>query len=595
MEKDNRNKITPDMTVREVNIRYPQAMAVFEKHGIAGCGGKYGPPETLNFFAQAHKVDCRQLIEDLEGAIRGGGSAAGPMTTGPREASDLYRGFVRAAIISSLTAGSAWGILVLAMNAVRGGFTLKTLALAQTHANVQVYGWVGLFIMGFAYHAVPRFKKAPLRLAGTVHLALTLVLLSLMMRFVSQPLLQKGPLFSGLLVSSGILLLIGYSAFLLSMVLTVWKAGTESEPYEKFILASLIWGFLSVVLNLTMTLEMAGRNTALLAPPWDDMLRHIQFHGFISLMIIGVSYRLLPEFLGVVEADSKSARRVFVLFHAGIFLGLWGIESGNPTLIALASGIEILGAILVIDSLNLFRTGSQAVEIVWESPYFVWYIQAAYLWLVVALAMGAGGAIFEFVARLPQPHAYIDAARHALAMGFVATIMLGIAQRVLPLWEGKRLYSGPWMAWVFILVTLGNAVRIVSQVMGEVIGDSGPFLAVAGGSLEFASIALFSANIWKTLGMAEEIDVEIREKMTAAPEPSASGPAPIFGPKTRVFEILQEYPGALGVLKELGIEGLRDGSEGTGVPKFLTLERICKTHNVPVEKAMAALQEFVSR
>jgi hypothetical protein len=596
MNSSREDKITPDMTVRDVNMKYPQAMAVFDKYGIAGCGGKYGPPESLNFFAQAHKVDCLQLIDDLEKAIQG--IPVETVVVGAenvKEENTLYRGYVKAAIVFALTGGATWGTLILFLNVFRGRFSMMNLALAQAHANIQVYGWVGLFIMGFAYHAIPRFKNTPLRLGETAPLSLILVITSLAIRFVAQPLLQEGPLFGGLLISSGILLLLGYASFLVSMIFTIRNAELETEFYEKFIVASLVWGFVSVLLNIDAVLSMVGFNVPLIQPDIDEILRHIQFYGFIAMMIIGVSYRLLPGFLGVESANPVLARWVFVTFNIGILLWIFAEVSGFQILLIAASGLELLAVLIAIVSLNLFQAQRAAVEISGESPYFEWYIRLAYIWLIAAISLMIGGAIFEIVSMSTQTHMFKDAYRHALAMGFVTTILMGVAQRVLPVWEGKTIHSSTLMSRVFFLLLLGNIIRILPQTFGGSVGNVDRFLIACGGFLQFSTVLLFSYNVWKTLNVEEDPIIETvkgEDHVTTA-EPARS--AATFDSKTKVFEILHEHPGAKEVLGNLGIKGLPGGESESTIPKFLTLERICRSSNVEINSAIAALEDYIRR
>jgi hypothetical protein len=545
------------MTVRDVNLKYPQAYPVFEKYGIAGCGGKFGPPESLNFFAQAHKVNVDQLIEDLQKAIEG--EPVETVVLGADrviQESTLYRGFIRAAIIFALTGGAAFGMHLLADIHLGDGFRLDTLKFAQAHANVQLYGWIGLFILGFAYHAIPRFKNAQLRLGGTASLSLILIIASLATRFVGQSFLDRGAAFGGLLVSSGILLLLGYGAFVLSMIVTVRRAESETEFYEKFIVASLVWGLVSVVLNLAALLQMVDGGSALLPPETKGLLRHVQFYGFIALMVIGVSYRLLPGFLGIDTANSVVAGWVFALFNMGIVLWIVAEVTGNSSLSIAAYGIELIAAVMAVISLKIFQPQRAAIEIVGEGPFFRWYIQLAYVWLLVALAMIVGGSLYRAWNLTPLTHSYLDAYRHAFAMGFVATIILGIAQRVLPVWEGKTVYSTRLMAAVFILVTVGNLLRFFFEAVGASGEGVERFLIAGGGTLEFIAILLFSYNVWKTL-------------------------------------ILHEIPEAAEILRKEGIRTLPDGPDGRSVPKFLTLERLCRTNDVDLEGVIRALETFL--
>ena len=43
--------VTMVMTVADINRQYPQCAAVFNKYGMGGCGGEYGPPEPVVIFA----------------------------------------------------------------------------------------------------------------------------------------------------------------------------------------------------------------------------------------------------------------------------------------------------------------------------------------------------------------------------------------------------------------------------------------------------------------------------------------------------------------------------------------------------------------
>jgi hypothetical protein len=584
------------MTVRDVNMRYPQAYSVFEQYGIAGCGGKYGPPESLNFFAQAHKVDCAQLIADLEAAIRG--ERVETVVVGSQAAADentLYRGFVRAALICGLTAGAAFGLHLLADIHLGKGFRLDTLRFAQAHAGVQIYGWVGLFILGFAYHAIPRFKNAPLRSPGTASLSLVLISASLVARLLGQLFLDRGAAFGGLLVSSGILLLLGYGAFFLSMVMTVRRAEAETEFYEKFVVAALVWGLVSVVINLAAVLQMVDAGRALIPPGTRHLLRHVQFYGFITLMIAGVSYRLLPGFLGTGAPSPAGAGGAFVLFNAGILLWIAGALTGSPALTIAGYGAELLAAALVVVSLKVFTRREAAIEIEGEGPSFPWAIRLSYAWLVVAVAMIAGGTLLREWNLAPMTHSFLDAYRHAFTMGFVATIILGVAQRVLPVWEGKVVYSARLMAWSVLLLTVGNVARFLFETVGGTGGGAGGFLVAGGGALEFLAILLFSVNVWKTLGYEEEgITAEAGAEAAAGapaggPKGDAAPPAgAMFGPKTKVFEILHEVEGAEEALRAAGIGSLPGGARG--VPKFLTLERLCRSHGVDIEAVIRALE-----
>src|SRR5664280_3436478 len=68
---ETREPIQHSMLVAEINQKFPQCLPVFEKYGIAGCGGKFGPPEPLFIFAAAHRVPLREFVDELNKAVRG--------------------------------------------------------------------------------------------------------------------------------------------------------------------------------------------------------------------------------------------------------------------------------------------------------------------------------------------------------------------------------------------------------------------------------------------------------------------------------------------------------------------------------------------
>ena len=61
-----------------------------------------------------------------------------------------YEKFVKTAIILTLTVGVTFGAVVLSYIAIKQNFNSIYYALIQAHGHAQIYGWVGLCIMGFA-------------------------------------------------------------------------------------------------------------------------------------------------------------------------------------------------------------------------------------------------------------------------------------------------------------------------------------------------------------------------------------------------------------------------------------------------------------
>jgi hypothetical protein len=155
------SEITKGTPLSEILQRYPAAREVFDRHGLHGCGGEQGPAETLEFFARVHQADFDSLLEEIQAGIAG--PARKPYNYKATVADYIYRRFFKAGITVALTVGALWGAMNLLEIALRRNFLLPHLIPAiHAYAHAMIFGWCGLFVMGFAYQSLPRFKHTTL-------------------------------------------------------------------------------------------------------------------------------------------------------------------------------------------------------------------------------------------------------------------------------------------------------------------------------------------------------------------------------------------------------------------------------------------------
>jgi len=157
--------ITPELLLPELLRLHPETRIVFDRHGLRGCGGPLGPYESIRFFARAHGVDELLLLDELRQAI------ATPRSQPRRDATErdapeiadmIYRRYFLAGIAVVLSAGASWGAWLLWTIGLNGSFRAVSVHAINAHGEAQVFGWVGLFIMGFAYQAFPRIWQTTL-------------------------------------------------------------------------------------------------------------------------------------------------------------------------------------------------------------------------------------------------------------------------------------------------------------------------------------------------------------------------------------------------------------------------------------------------
>lgn len=63
------NKITEDMTIREVIEKYPETMVVFSKYNIGCVGCIAASFEKVKDIAMVHGTDVKAFVKDLNDAI----------------------------------------------------------------------------------------------------------------------------------------------------------------------------------------------------------------------------------------------------------------------------------------------------------------------------------------------------------------------------------------------------------------------------------------------------------------------------------------------------------------------------------------------
>jgi hypothetical protein len=557
-------RIRPEMTVREINQRYPACRAVFAQHGMGGCGGELGPDEPLEFFAAAHRVDLCCLLAALERAAQADANeAVSPALELEKHLAGLHKAFIRSAIGITLTFGTAWGAHILGTIALRQSFDAPNYAGTQAHGHAQLYGWVGLFILGVAYFSLPKILNGKLRSLRVGWTVFGLMLSGILLRAVAQPLADR-PFFGALLVTSGVLELLAVGLFVFD-VGRLFVRNPKPEPrYERFLLASL-----------TALVALAAWNLALVAPLWlapgtvipdpaNSRFLYLAVFGFIGNMILGYSLRLLPVFLGLRPTRAGLILPAFLLFNAGVLTRVFGGE--------LTSGLlTTAGAGLYFAALCIFEPALMPAKTRGVDASFPWFVRLAYFWFAVAVAMVLGGDLYAAATGLAPVHIYTGAWRHAVTVGFITTLMVGLGYRLLPLFAGTDLWRPSWMRASFWLLAIGNAMRVGFQ-LATASGERWAFLLMGmSGVLELAALTLFGISIAKTLGR--------RPVLLVMPEQ--------ISPRTHVRWLLDNFPEARA---EMIRAGLRHLAAAPVVPYFVTLAQAAAVHGLDVEPVVERLR-----
>lgn len=491
--------VSPHRLLPELIREHPETRTVFDRHGLRGCGGRLGPHESVRFFARVHGVDEARLLAELERAIAAGGAGGWPdAMVAPRVADVIYRRYFLGGIVLALTAGASWGAWLLWTIGLGGSFRGVSLHMVNAHGEAQVFGWVGLFIMGFAYQAFPRFWQTELaapRLAAWVFAAMVA---GLVLRTVGMAAAGAWSLALPLAMAGGALQSAAIAAFAGQIVVTFERSGARAEPYVGFIMWSLAWFVASGAFSVwhTWNTMVARDPEALLwyVATYQAPLRDVQFHGLALFMILGVASRMLPALYGLPRIPDRHAWWALdllasaVLGEVVLFLAYrWTGNHAYAACLPLAWAMLAAGAARMVLPWRPWRPFP-------ESDRGAKFVRAAFGWLAVSLAMLLLLPAYRAAVGLEFSHAYYGATRHAITVGFISLMIMGIAAKVVPTLAGLGPGSLPELQGPFLLVNVGCALRVALQVATDWDARAFPLIGLSG-TLEVAGLAWWGAGL----------------------------------------------------------------------------------------------------
>jgi hypothetical protein len=119
------------------------------------------------------------------------------------------------------------------------------------------------------------------------------------------------------------------------------------------------------------------------------------------------------------------------------------------------------------------------------------FVRLAYVWAVVAASLGIWAAAIE------DSHGIWGASRHALTVGFLATMVFAVGQRILPAFAGMRpLFSTKLMFLSLLLLTTGCLLRVSSEILAYqgIAGWAWSWLPVSA-VMEMSAVTIFALNL----------------------------------------------------------------------------------------------------
>lgn len=472
------------------------------------------------------------------------------MAKSTHPADHSHEPFVLAALAVALTAGFGYGaylVASLALGVIPGSWFG---ALVQAHGHAQLFGWVGLFVLGMGLYFLPRLRGVRLKHRERAPWALALLLVGLLLRALGQPLaagLAPGPaadIARGFVLASALSELAGVAVLASSLLATergggAVPPGSPAFPVARFAILAFASLALALLLNLFGVLNALGDGRTVLAPRYDQTIIMLVLYGVALPMAIIFSMRNLPLFIRLALPPRTPWRLLALVYAAALLLRLapnllailddaiaWTGTALRANYVGLlvfdalaVAGVLVLNACLIYYLWQLDLIRRREPWTVQRAPNtrpdldhlrkptranypdsgeygrFELLIYSAYLWLVVAIALDVLRAVGGLTERFDVPQ---DVARHALMVGFLTLLILGMAVRMFPGFSGKRGLADPGL--VFPLFILGNLAALL-RVVPALFPDSALALSLWGlsGTIGWLAVLLLAIILVRTL------------------------------------------------------------------------------------------------
>lgn len=435
----------------------------------------------------------------------------------------LHEPFVYAALLIALTAGFGYGAYLVAARVYGVPPGTGYSAIVQAHGHAQLFGWVGLFLLGVGLFFLPKLRGTKLEHAERAPLALGLLAAGIGLRSIVQPLagyVGANAVLRALLLLSAVLELAGALVALGMLVQTqrTAKPLTPDAPaYEVQSFAQLAFLALGLafVANFFGVWNAVAQSKNLLAPRYDQLVIMLWLYGAAIPLTFVFAVRTLPLYLRLVVlprgvwqtlSGTYLIALVFRLLpnllavadDAVILTGR--VLRANYIYVLLTDALAVLGILLLnvciligIWQLGLWRRRGPRSDH-GEFGRFDLLIYSAYAWLVVAVMMDVVRAlpIVNEMILIPQ-----DAARHALMAGFITLLIFGMGARMLSGFSGKRKLALPQLVfWTFVLGNAAAFLRVVPPFLEN--GNLETGLVAVSGLVGWGAVLLFAIMFWKT-------------------------------------------------------------------------------------------------
>lgn len=449
-----RRVIRPEMTVRQIAADFPASEAVFRRYGEESRGARFGHLEPLTSFARRQRISVESLLEELA-------TATGvPTDNRGQYAERVHRAFLLSALFITLSLGAGWGAWILWSIGANSNFEAVRSASVIAHGEAQLWGFIALFIMGVSLrtalqgvirHALGPWICRTLLLLGLVGVASGFAWFLIPIRLASLG-----------ITSAASLLLMSILYWVLQIALLYPK---RSATWARAVLAAGFWLVTWATVTLYLRWVAGESGPSAYSDPQRLLIIKLAVFGFAMNSIYGFGQILLPGLLRLGSTRGWAIELSHWAHNAGTIVVCLGVAlEWYTAAIVFGCGLLVTGAVLFAVGHRGFvgrRRTSQREE--QGHSLLDLYPPLAFFWLIASLLMMTGGWFYESATNTLLPRAYMGAVRHAITVGFMTTLIMGVGQRLLPVLDRRVLTLPRLILPILVLIGTGNLLRVTSE------------------------------------------------------------------------------------------------------------------------------------
>jgi len=203
----------------------------------------------------------------------------------------------------------------------------------------------------------------------------------------------------------------------------------------------------------------------------------------LTILMAVIGGRVVPMFTRNAVPDARPTRIPHIEFCAlGLLFFLLVMDLLAPWLPALTKWTGVLATMAAI--VHLIRLSLWAPLATWREP-LLWILPLSYLWIPVALALKATTILGDVIP--------ISVSFHALAVGAMGGLMIGMMSRSARGHTGRPLAAGRTETAMFLLIQAAALARILPLIVVPSLYFGGLILSA---SLWAVAFTLFAIRYW---------------------------------------------------------------------------------------------------